>query len=66
MAHGILVPTSGMEPKPPAAETWSLNHWTAREVSPLFFFFFNIYYKSTTRNVFIQMPFSSLEYFPGV
>ena len=27
----ILVPPSGMEPVPPAVETWSLNHWT-REV----------------------------------
>ena len=33
MAHGILVPSSGMEPKHPAAD----NHWTSREVSPFFF-----------------------------
>ena len=24
-----------MEPAPPALEAWSLNHWTAREVSPV-------------------------------
>ena len=31
-ACGILVPRPGIEPKPPALEVWSLNHWTAREV----------------------------------
>ena len=29
----ILVPWPGMEPAPSALEAWSLNHWTAREVS---------------------------------
>ena len=28
----ILVPWPGIKPVPPAAEAWSLNHWTAREV----------------------------------
>ena len=32
MACGILVPPPGIEPAPPALETRSLNHWTAREV----------------------------------
>ena len=32
----VLVHLSGMKLMPPAAEAWSLNHWTAREV-PLFF-----------------------------
>ena len=31
-ACGILVPRPGTEPVPPAAETQSLNNWTAREV----------------------------------
>ena len=31
-ACGILVPQTGIEPRTPAMETWSLNHWTAREV----------------------------------
>ena len=30
-ACGILVPRPGVEPVPPAAEAWSLNHWTVRE-----------------------------------
>ena len=29
----ILVPQPGIEPVLPALEVWSLNHWTAREVS---------------------------------
>ena len=29
---GNLVPQPGMEPRPPALGTWSLSHWTAREV----------------------------------
>ena len=32
MACGILVQQSGIEPMPPAVETQSLNHWTAKEV----------------------------------
>ena len=32
VACGILVPRPGIEPRPPAVEAWSLNHWTAREV----------------------------------
>ena len=31
-ACGILVPTQGFKPMPPAVEAWSLNYWTAREV----------------------------------
>ena len=27
----ILIPFSGMEPMHPTVETWSLNHWRARE-----------------------------------
>ena len=32
VARRILIPQLGIEPTPPAMETWSLNHWTAREV----------------------------------
>ena len=32
MACGILVPQPGTEPKSPAVEAQSLNHWTSREV----------------------------------
>ena len=28
----ILVPQPGMEPTPPVAQVWNLNHWTTREV----------------------------------
>ena len=31
-ARGILVPRPGIEPESPAAEAWSPNHWTSREV----------------------------------
>ena len=37
-ACGILVPRLGIEPVPPAMETWSLTQWTAREI-PLFSFY---------------------------
>ena len=30
---GILIPRPRMEPRPLASEAWSLNQWTAREVS---------------------------------
>ena len=30
-AYGILVPRSGIEPRPSAVKAWSPNHWTARE-----------------------------------
>ena len=40
VARGILVPRPGMEPALPALEAQSLNHWTAREVPVLLFFFF--------------------------
>ena len=32
MAYGILVPQPGIEHVPPALVSWSLNHWTTREV----------------------------------
>ena len=32
-ACGILVPRPGIKPMSPAFESWSLNHWTTREVS---------------------------------
>ena len=32
-ACGILVPGPGIKPMSPAFESWSLNHWTTREVS---------------------------------
>ena len=28
----ILVPWPGMEPGPPAVETWNLSHWTTRDI----------------------------------
>ena len=31
-----LVPWSGMKPGPPALETWSVSHWTTREVPTWF------------------------------
>ena len=31
VAYGILLPQLEIEPASPAVETWSLNHWTARE-----------------------------------
>ena len=37
MACSILVPQPGIKPIPPAVETWSLNHWTAREIPCLLF-----------------------------
>ena len=30
---GILIPQPGIDPGSPALGAWSLNHWTAREVS---------------------------------
>ena len=38
VAYGILVPQIGTESIPPALEAWSLNNWTYREVSRIFFF----------------------------
>ena len=32
-ACGILVPHPRIEPKPPAVEVWSPNHWTTKEVT---------------------------------
>ena len=34
---GTLVPWPGIEPVPPALQVQSLSHWTAREVSELYF-----------------------------
>ena len=39
-ACGVLVPRPGIEPRHPAVETQSLNHWTAREVPRENFFMF--------------------------
>ena len=38
-----LVPWPGREPRPPALETWNLNHWAAREVASLPFLIFSGY-----------------------
>ena len=32
----VLVPQPGIEPKTPAVETQSLNHWTARKIPHIF------------------------------
>ena len=37
VASRILVLWPGIEPVPSALEAWSLNHWTAREVSSVFY-----------------------------
>ena len=50
---GVLVPRPGMEPRPPAEEVHSLNHWMTWEIFVLiwlgflfvFFFFFLLYRK---------------------
>ena len=42
IALGILIPQSGIKPVPPALETCSLNHSTAREVLE---YYFNIEFK---------------------
>ena len=36
VAWGVLVPHPGTEPVPSAVKVQSLNHWTAREFSPIF------------------------------
>ena len=36
-ACGILVPSPGIEPVPPALGAWSLNHWASREVPRYYF-----------------------------
>ena len=41
-ARKILVPQLGIKPVPPALETWSLSHWTTREVSCLYFFIIDL------------------------
>ena len=38
-AFRILVPQSGMEPRPPAVEAPSPNHWTAKEFPHIKFFY---------------------------
>ena len=43
-SHGILIPWPGIEPTPPAVETWSPNCWTTRE-APLYLIF-SIYFHS--------------------
>ena len=42
MACGILVPQLGIEPMPPALETWSFNHWTSMEVPIVPVYFLNV------------------------
>ena len=41
MAYRILVPWPGIKPESSALDGCSLNHWTAREVQTVHFFFFN-------------------------
>ena len=41
MVSEILV-SKGIEPVLPVVEVQSLNHWTAREVPNILFFFFNV------------------------
>ena len=36
---GILVPQSGIQSLPPAVEARSLNHWTAREIPAMIYYF---------------------------
>ena len=52
---GILVPWPGMEPVPTVLETWSLNHWTAREVPKTLIFKTQILDPRAASNVF-YMP----------
>ena len=42
-ACGILVPRPGVEPRSPAVEAWSANHWTAREF-PVYMFILHLLY----------------------
>ena len=42
-ACGILVPQPGIEPLPPAVESWVLNHWTTMEVPAALYFFLVIF-----------------------
>ena len=51
VACKILVPWPGIEPMPPALEAQSLNHWTAREVLP--FFFWSIFSEKSYYNAFL-------------
>ena len=32
LAWGILLPQPVIEPTPPTAEAWTVNHWTSREI----------------------------------
>ena len=40
MAHGVLIPCSGIEFESCAVEAWSLNHWTSREVPGILIYSF--------------------------
>ena len=40
MAWGILIPWPGVVPVSPAVEAQSPNHWAAKELPELHFFFF--------------------------
>ena len=41
-AAGIRVSQTGIEPKFPALEAWTLNHWTTRKSSVFFFFKYTV------------------------
>ena len=51
MAYRILVPQSGIEPRSPAEETQSPNHWIAREFPKLYFREFQTYLKESESEV---------------
>ena len=48
--HGILIPWPGMEPVRPGVEAWSLNCWTAMEVSNFYINFKISFLNSTPKN----------------
>ena len=52
---GSLVPRPEIEPKPPAVEAWSLNHWTTGEV-PLHPFFAPFLPSLSTNSLPSQLP----------
>ena len=39
---GVLAPQPGIKPGSPTVEAWSLNQWTAREVSPILLFVMDV------------------------
>ena len=60
VACKILVPWPGIEPMPPAVETWSLNHWTAREVPEGIFKNWN---SNNNNNIFLNLKTTSEKFF---